>query len=150
MRASGIKKTTLLLAAAMAGVFTLVTGQAAPGRAETVFAQFELCRRERHTCVVDGDTFWLNGDKYRIADIDTPEIHQPRCESERRLGHQAKERLLNLLNAGPFEIRAFGSRDTDRNGRFLRVVLRDGYSLGDQMVGEGLARTWTGRREPWC
>jgi endonuclease YncB( thermonuclease family) len=28
--------------------------------------------------------------------------------------------------------------------------LRDGRSLGDQLVSEGLARTWSGRREPWC
>ncbi len=31
----------------------------------------------RRTCVVDGDTIWLEGVKIRIADIDTPEISQP-------------------------------------------------------------------------
>ena len=30
------------------------------------------------------------------------------------------------------------------------IVTRDGHSIGDQMVAEGLARTWSGRREPWC
>jgi endonuclease YncB( thermonuclease family) len=54
-----------------------------------------------------------------------------------------------LLAAGPFELRMLG-RDVDRYGRKLRVVVRDGRSLGDQLVAEGLARTWTGRREPWC
>lgn len=143
-------KTTLLLAVAMVGVVMLFTMQTAPSEAETVSARFEICRRERHTCVVDGDTFWLNGDKYRIADIDTPEISQPGCESERQLGQQAKERMLDLLNAGPFEMQAFEDRDSDRYGRLLRVVVRDGHSLGDQLVSEGLARTWSGRREPWC
>ena len=28
-------------------------------------------------CVVDGDTFWIDGTKIRIADIDTPETHGP-------------------------------------------------------------------------
>ena len=33
-------------------------------------------------------------------------------------------------------------RDEDRYGRKLRVVVRNGRSLGDQLVSEGLARTW--------
>ena len=28
----------------------------------------------RSSCIVDGDTFWLKGAKYRIANIDTPEL----------------------------------------------------------------------------
>lgn len=111
---------------------------------------FEHCGMIRHTCVVDGDTFWLDGAKIRIADIDTPEVSQPQCSSEKQLGDRATDRLIELLNAGPFELRAIGDRDTDRYGRKLRVVVRDGQSLGDQLVREGLARTWSGRREPWC
>jgi endonuclease YncB( thermonuclease family) len=30
------------------------------------------------------------------------------------------------------------------------VLVRDGRSLGDILVSEGLARTWSGRRQPWC
>lgn len=103
----------------------------------------------RVTCVVDGDTFWWHGIKIRVADIDTPEIAQPRCPAERALGERAKHRFAKLLNAGRFELRA-GARDMDRNGRKLRVVMRDGRSIGGQLVREGLARPWTGRREPWC
>jgi endonuclease YncB( thermonuclease family) len=56
-----------------------------------------------------------------------------------------------LLAAGPFELHALGDgRDEDRYGRKLRIVTRNGRSLGDMLVAEGLARTWTGRREPWC
>lgn len=111
-------------------------------------ATFALCSPgPRHTCVVDGDTFWLAGEKIRIADIDTPEIAQPKCQAEYRLGMRATLRLRELLNAGPFELRGKG---VDRNGRSLRVVTRRSRSLGDQLVREGLARPWTGRREPWC
>jgi endonuclease YncB( thermonuclease family) len=111
---------------------------------------FEICKSVRDTCVVDGDTFWLKGVKIRIADIDTPEISEPSCASEKQLGEKAKYRLRELLNAGPFQLAAWEGRDEDKYGRKLRVVLRDGKSLGDQLVSEGLARTWTGRREPWC
>jgi micrococcal nuclease len=43
----------------------------------------------RRTCVVDGDTFWLEGEKIRIADIDTPEISEPKCDAEYQLGMKA-------------------------------------------------------------
>lgn len=103
----------------------------------------------RDNCVIDGDTFRYRGEKIRIADIDTPEIHPPRCDYEARLGNQAKQRLLALLNQGTIELASI-SRDKDRYGRKLRIVMRDGRSLGNVMVSEGVARTWIGRREPWC
>jgi endonuclease YncB( thermonuclease family) len=99
---------------------------------------------------VDGDTLWNNGVKIRIADIDTPEISQPHCAAEKALGERATERLMELVNDGRFDILAWKSRDKDRNGRKLRILVRDGRSLGDILVSEGLARTWTGRRQPWC
>jgi endonuclease YncB( thermonuclease family) len=104
--------------------------------------------RPASVSVVDGDTFDVAGERVRIADIDTPEL-RGRCAQEVRLAQAAKARLRTLLAAGPFELRESG-RDEDRYGRKLRVVVRGGRSIGDQLVAEGLARTWTGRREPWC
>lgn len=98
--------------------------------------------------VIDGDTFRHGGETIRIADIDTPEV-RGRCPYESALAARATVRMTALLRAGPFELHAI-DRDEDRYGRKLRIVTRDGRSLGDQLVGEGLARTWTGRREPWC
>ena len=103
-----------------------------------------------HTCVMDGDTFYFRGESIRIADIDAPETHPPRCALEAGLGAAATDRLRGLLSAGDFEIRQAGFRDKDRYGRKLRTVYRDGRSLGDVLVAEGLAREWGGRREPWC
>lgn len=104
----------------------------------------------RYHCVVDGDTLWIGGQKIRVADIDTPEVSEPSCASELALGHRATARLVELVNAGPFELKAWPGRDEDKYGRKLRVLIRDGRSLGDILVFEGLARTWTGRRQPWC
>ena len=103
----------------------------------------------RLNCVVDGDTFYMNGKTIRISDIDAPETHPPRCAYEADLGDRATRRLVALLSAGPFLL-ARQNRDTDKYGRQLRIVLRDGRSLGKVMVGEGLARPWTGKRRPWC
>ena len=111
---------------------------------------FSLC----HTgggvnCVVDGDTFWMAGEKIRVADIDAPETHPPRCALEADLGNRATLRLQALLNAGPFTLEPI-DRDEDQYGRKLRLVMRGSASLGELLVVEGLARRWTGHRDPWC
>lgn len=114
---------------------------------DTAQPAMELCGAgQRHSCVVDGDTIWLEGEKIRIADIDTPEIGEPACQAEYRLGMRATHRLRDLLNEGPWSVEPIGSRDSDRFGRSLRVLTRNGRSIGDRLVEEGLARTWNGRR----
>lgn len=111
---------------------------------------FQKCGRgARINCVVDGDTFWYRGEKIRIIDINTPEIGQPECAREAELGERATERLITLLNQGPFELQTKG-RDRDQYGRLLRLIYRDGESLGDVLVNEGLAEVWKGRRSSWC
>ena len=125
-------------------------GSEAAAAGDTLSARFGLC----HTgggrdCVVDGDTFWFAGEKYRIADIDTPETHPARCAEEAALGAAATGRLRAWLNAGAFSLDS-ADRDTDRYGRKLRIVTRGGASVGEALVAEGLARRWEGHRRPWC
>lgn len=116
-----------------------------------VSTKFAKCSpSNRRNCVIDGDTLWIKGQKVRVADIDAPEVSNPKCNSELALGNKATNRLIELVNEGHFELQAWPGRDTDRYGRELRVIIRDGRSLGDRLVSEGLARTWSGRREPWC
>ncbi|MEY9381487.1 micrococcal nuclease [Rhizobium leguminosarum] len=117
---------------------------------DSLSTAFSMCDgSHRANCVVDGDTFWFNGEKIRIADIDTPELRPSRCEAERIKGEAAKSRLLTLLNAGKFSLAA-GFRDEDKYGRKLRTVFRAGNSLGDALIKEGLARSWDGARHGWC
>ncbi|BEU99226.1 thermonuclease family protein [Novosphingobium olei] len=118
---------------------------------DTETASFASCGAERRvTCVVDGDTFWYRGTKIRIADINAPEVGHPSCPYEAELGAAATQRLIQLLNDGPFSLAVEGARTTDRYGRALRVVLRDGQSLGSRLEREGLAERWKGRRGNWC
>lgn len=119
--------------------------------ATSITRQFSICKTGGGVnCVVDGDTIWLDGVKIRVADIDAPETHPPRCQLEADLGNKATIRLQALLNAGPFEARSIGSRDVDKYGRKLRVLMRESQSLGETLVQEGLARKWDGSRHPWC
>ncbi|WP_420703421.1 thermonuclease family protein [Brucella intermedia] len=120
------------------------------GKADTLRATFPLCGDGRRvTCIVDGDTLWLKGEKIRISDIDTPELSPPRCEADRVKGEAAKRRMRELLNAGPCSL-VSGRRDEDKHGQMLRTVTRDGRSIGDMMIEEGLARRWDGARRSWC
>jgi micrococcal nuclease len=113
-------------------------------------AAFSLCTTgPRINCVVDGDTFWVNGEKVRLADINAPETHEAGCPAERALGDRATRRLIALLNSGPFTLEIKG-REMDRYGRALRVAKRGGRSIGQQLVAEGLAEPWRGRRSNWC
>lgn len=120
---------------------------------EEVSAQFSRCDGSvRYTCVVDGDTIWYRGNKIRIADINTPELSQPDCAREAELAEKATQRLTVLLNEGPFTIRkqGFGAENEDRYGRLLRLLHRDGESLGEVLVREGYAEKWKGYRGSWC
>lgn len=135
----------------IAGVERVATqDQPTAASADSHAARFSFCHSGGGVnCVVDGDTFWFRGEKYRIADIDMPETHGPRCVAEGALGARATQRLQVLMNAGPFSLES-GDRDSDRYGRSLRVVTRGGRSIGAQLVAEGLARDWDGARHSWC
>jgi len=96
----------------------------------------------RHTCVHDGDTIWIEGEKLRLQTIDTPELNG-RCAAERALARRARDRLVELLNAKPPRIIDSGKRDRYRR----KLVTIPGVS--DQLVREGLGRRW-GDRRGWC
>jgi len=117
---------------------------------DIVFVTLPICKSGRgSTCVIDGDTFRLNGQSIRIADIDTPETRDYGCAAEKALGDRATARMRQLLNAAPFELQRY-EQDEDQYGRKLRIVSRDGRSLGQILVAEGLARSWDGARHSWC
>jgi hypothetical protein len=117
----------------------------------TAGQKFTFCGEgSQRYCVVDGDTIRFAETKIRVEDIDTPEIHDYKCESELERGLRAKSRLLELVNEGPFEIVSNGGDDVDQYGCKLRHLMRNGLSLGELLVDEGLARRYAGGRRSWC
>lgn len=100
-------------------------------------------------CVVDGDTFYLNGEKVRILGIDAPETHPARCGYEAQLGQEATQKLHDLLNSGAVTMTS-GDRDRDVYGRLLRNVAVDGEDVGETMINAGVAREYGSGRQPWC
>ncbi|HEY0628869.1 MAG TPA: thermonuclease family protein [Sphingomicrobium sp.] len=126
------------------------SGGLPPASSGTDGVRFGFCHVGGGTnCVVDGDTLYLSGVKIRIADIDAPETHEPKCASEKLLGDRATQRLIQLVNSGEVTLRPI-DRDEDGYGRKLRIVMVEGESVGETLVGEGLARWYEGGRRPWC
>ena len=72
------------------------------------------------------------------------------AKDERSIGQRARDRPADPMSSAPFHIRTIDNRDEDCSVRKLRGLVPDGHSLGDLLVSDTLARTWTGRREPWC
>ncbi|PSS61256.1 hypothetical protein C6558_28050 [Ensifer sp. NM-2] len=123
---------------------------AQPTAVEPQANQFYFCGTRNDNCVVDGGTFRYQREEIRVADVDAPRIKQASCDSERARGFYAKQRLRELLNAGEFRLIEAIGRSDDKNSEKLRVVMRDGRSLGAVLVSEGLVRPWKGQPKPWC
>lgn len=118
-------------------------------------ANLELCGERQpntndKTCVVDGDTLWLNGVNIRLRDFDTPESRTNICGSftEIDLAHAATDRLQELLNDNFWTIETFNMDGTGK--RRLATIEIDGEDVGDILIRERLARRWPDGDEFWC
>lgn len=100
------------------------------------------------SCLVDGDTGWEQGVKWRIEAINTPEIGAPQCDEELQQGLAARRRLQQLM-AGGYRIGWQGR--TDPHGRRLvDITLADGRDAGQVLIAEGLARRYQSHDRDWC
>lgn len=104
---------------------------------------------KRVTCIVDGDTFWLKGEKIRAMGYDTPEPMTNICggQREKQLAAKATARFLELFNTTEITIERHGK---DKYERTLAVIRSNGRLVGDILVSEGLARWWPDGSEFWC
>lgn len=102
--------------------------------------------------VIDGDTFEdrATGERIRQANIDTPETGgRENCAAERQAGERATAEARRLVsNADRVSVRRTGRED--QYGRTIGFVEVDGQDIGRLLMDAGLARSWRGRREPWC
>jgi micrococcal nuclease len=102
--------------------------------------------------VIDGDTVRIEGQRIRIANIDTPEMPpRSRCTAEAILAGRATSNLEAMVNGG-YEFTFIPDlwRKRDAYGRLLGRMEIDGEDVGRAQMEAGLARRWMGRRMPWC
>ncbi len=165
-RAVSRTMTSLALGAAVIALPAISGQSSAPGTDNTIVSsipkreavmpyagvpvrarQMPVCgTAKRVNCIVDGDTFWLEGTKYRIANIDTPEL-KGKCSAEQNTAKRARQRLVEIINDRPVQVRVTG---VDPYGQTLVYVSDAAGDIGDRMVGEGLAEVWGGDFIDWC
>lgn len=105
----------------------------------------------RATCIVDGDTGWLDGQKWRLiarsGGVDAPELGKPECAAERVQASIARDRLRSMMTGG-YAVERDGE---DGYGRALvMITLADGRDAGDALIDDGLAQGWPNRGNIWC
>lgn len=137
------------------GLEVAAQSAAAPKSGEAVAgayqAKFFLCgTAKQDDCVVAADRFVVHGQKIRLVGVEVPNITKPRCEAERIKASDAKLRVRAFLDSGPFDLVTWKGNDAQVEGHQLRDVTRNGRSLADVLVNEGLAKRPGSGKSGWC
>ncbi len=82
--------------------------------------------------VVDADTFWVDGIKYRLKAIDCP-------EAGTEAGDRATERLVKILGRGKPSCVGVGERSYDRTVAYCSV---DGQDVGALLLYYSVCTVW--------
>ena len=138
----------IMIGAATAAIFYSTVGQAqSPVREEWPICGYG----KRITCIVDGDTFWMNGQKYRLYGVDAPEAgDKAQCASERGRAREATEYLQSIMRAGGLR---FTNRGVDRYDRILVTVQTNQGDAADLLLKNNRAVAYQGGRrdnQQWC
>lgn len=100
--------------------------------------------------VIDGDTVRDGEERYRVANLDAPEVgSHARCPEERAAGEAARAEVTELI-AGARRVIAHPTGRRDRYGRVVAYIEIDGVDLGARLIDRGLARPWYGRSSDYC
>ncbi len=138
----------MILAALVASSGTAAsTAPGKPTAASYSLPALPICgSAKRITCVVDGDTIWIEGEKIRLEGFNSPEVNG-RCEREKDLAKKATDELQAILSSEPISITRNGR---DRYKRTLATISNSQGDIGALMIAKGVAHKWRGRKESWC
>ena len=104
----------------------------------------------------DGDSGRVDGARFRLADVDAPELgSSAKCAHERELGRAAKSFVEAITSSGNVQMVDWG--DVDRYDRKVVDLMVDGQSVIDLAIAEGHLEPWThidgrsvGPKPYWC
>ena len=121
----------------------------------TTFVQAEISLRQYNDLYCyDGDTCYVTVDgentKIRLLELDTPEISKPKCDTELKLGLEARDYLNNLIeNALTIEFNT--DYEMDYFGRILSYLIIDGEDVSSLIVENDLGVVYKkGYKMDWC
>ncbi len=126
----------VIAASALAGVLQArlgLLGRLGEQECRTVLC-CDKCPALRVSRVIDGDTFDSSAGRVRLFGADTPERNE-RCYAK-------ASRRLRRLAGNEVRVEA-GPRSGDGNRLLFYVYTRNGESIEERLVREGLAQAWT-------
>jgi len=104
---------------------------------------------------VDGDSGEIDGERFRLASVDAPEIRDAKCEAERALGEEAKRFARQFSRSGAIAV--ITDHGYDRYDRRVIELEIDGRDVIDVMTDRGLLQSWPhwdgraqGDKPEWC
>lgn len=101
------------------------------------------------TCIVDGDTGWEQGVKWRYEAIDAPEMKEhAACPAEAERAIASRDALIRLMEPG-YTINWSGERGLYKR-EIVTITLADGRDAGEVLLESGLAQPWPNKGNPWC
>lgn len=104
---------------------------------------------------VDGDSGTIDGERFRLADVDAPETRNADCSAERVLGEKAKNYVRNLTQRG--DILVTGDYGAERYGRRVIDLSINGEDVSSALIEKRYLQSWAhlnGRaleaKPDWC
>ena len=105
----------------------------------------------RDNCIVDGDTFWLQGEKYRLYGVDTPEkFPLSKCKFEHAKALEATNFLVDIFTNSVLRHDKIG---LDVYDRILVKTYADKKSVTRIIIESGLGVEYKSEnrdRDIWC
>ena len=99
--------------------------------------------------VIDGDTIDVDGNRFRLVGLDTPETYRAQCDYDLALGGAATARLVELVGSGSvLDLAVLPGRD--KYGRGLARFFVGGRNVAEILTSDGLARAYEGGRRLNC
>lgn len=92
--------------------------------------------------VADGDSFEIGGKRYRLHDVDAPELYQNCTDGKGRrwpCGRRARDELRRLIGRSDVDCTEV---TRDRFGRIVATCKAGGRDLGEAMVRAGFATAY--------
>lgn len=99
--------------------------------------------------VLDAQTYRTDEGLVRLAEVDTPDPVDPKCESELRLGHEAKGFVVGVL-ASAEDVAITLTGEVDKNDHALAKLMIDDSSIIDLMTAARLGYYAGNDPVDWC
>ncbi|KQT50711.1 hypothetical protein ASG43_05360 [Aureimonas sp. Leaf454] len=102
------------------------------------------------TCVSTGDRGWYQGARWRLKDVEAPQIsgRKAACRAEQVMGIRSRDHLRALMARG-FTLVRTGRNDAE-GWSLVTMKLFDGRDAAAQLMSDGVVQALPKSENRWC